>query len=45
MVVDDSADMVDTISEYLGRNGFEVEPVTAARSPCDVSRAAAATWC
>ncbi len=29
MVVDDSADMVDTIAQYLGRNGFEVEPVTS----------------
>ena len=29
MVVDDSADMVDTIAQYLDRNGFEVEPVTS----------------
>lgn len=29
MVVDDSADMVDTIAQYLGRNGFEVQPVTS----------------
>jgi two-component system response regulator HydG len=29
MVVDDSADVVDTIAQYLGRNGFEVQPVTS----------------
>ena len=29
MVVDDSADMVDTIGRYLGNEGFNVEPATS----------------
>jgi two-component system response regulator HydG len=29
MVVDDSADVVDTIAQYLSRNGFDVDPVTS----------------
>ena len=44
MVVDDSADMVDTLARYLGNNGFDVEPATSGalalrrleRAPCDV---------
>ena len=44
MVVDDSADVVDTIAQYLGRNGFEVQSVTSGalalhrleRGGCDV---------
>jgi two-component system response regulator HydG len=29
MVVDDSADMVDTVARYLGDHGYQVEPVTS----------------
>jgi two-component system response regulator HydG len=44
MVVDDSADMVDTLARYLGNNGFDVEPATSGAlalrrlesAPCDV---------
>jgi two-component system response regulator HydG len=29
MIVDDSADMVDTLGRYLGNEGFQVEPATS----------------